>query len=275
MTIDSHQHFWKFDPIRDAWIDNSMKVLRQDFLPEDLRPILAENGIDACIAVQADQSEEETHFLLQCAIQNDFIKGVVGWLDLQAENIEERLTHFSKDPLLKGLRHIVQAEKDNNFVLNPAFQDGISKLEAFGLSYDILVYPQQLPASIELVRNFPNQIFILDHIAKPSISESMDRNWLENITRLAENENVFCKLSGMVTETKDFKWREKDIQIFIKEVVQAFGIDRVMFGSDWPVCLLAAEYQQVTKIIQNFFLDFSKEEIQKVMGGNAIKAYNL
>ena len=274
MIIDSHQHFWKYNPIRDHWIDDTMKVIRKDFLPKDLKLILDDNKVDGCIAVQADQSEEETIFLLECAKENLFIKGVVGWVDLKAKNVEERLEYFSENNLFKGVRHIVQAEKDD-FILRKDFQNGISKLEKFGLTYDILVYPKQLSATIKLVKEFPLQPFVLDHIAKPKISENLDKQWLTHIQDLAMYQNVCCKISGLFTETEDFKWRESDFAPFLDAVVDAFGVDRILFGSDWPVCLLAVEYKKTLEIITNYFQEYSSEDKAKIFGGNAIRIYNV
>ena len=274
MIIDSHQHFWKYNPIRDSWIDDSMGVIKKDFLPNDLHPILSANHVDGCIAVQADQSEEETEFLLQCAKEYPFIKGVVGWVDLRSEQVEERLEHFSENKLFKGVRHIVQAEADD-FMLDSKFMNGISKLERFNLTYDILVFPRQLPAAVDLAKAFPNQKFVLDHIAKPRISEAIADDWLNNIQLLAENPNVSCKISGMVTETKDFNWKKQDFIPFLDAIVNAFGMDRLLFGSDWPVCLLAAQYQDVLEIIKDYFETYPKEVIDKVFGGNTTRIYNL
>lgn len=274
IQIDSHQHFWKFDPVRDAWIDDSMQVIRKDFLPKDLAPILLENGIAACVAVQADQSETETEFLLALADQNSFIQGVVGWVDLVASNLEERLAYFSTHPKFKGVRHIAQGEADD-YLLRPAVQKGISQLDKFGLTYDILVFAHQLPAAIELVRQFPNQKFVVDHIAKPKISEGLSATWQKNIQTLAEFPNVYCKLSGMVTETAEFSWSKSDFTPFIDLVLEAFGTDRVMYGSDWPVCLLAATYQEQLTIVKDHIITLSKTEQAKIMGGNAIDFYNL
>jgi len=275
MIIDAHQHFWNYDPVRDSWIDESMQVIRKDFLPKDLKPILEANNVDGCIAVQADQSEEETEFLLKCAEQNPFIKGVVGWLDLRADNIEERLTHNSKNSLFKGVRHIVQGESDDMFMLKPEFLNGIHKLKKFDLTYDILIHQSQLQQAIALVEKCPSQQFVLDHIAKPKISEGIDVIWEKNIRLLASYKNVSCKISGMVTETQDFKWKESDFTSFLDVIVDAFGVDRLLYGSDWPVCLLAGAYKEVFQIIENYFQDFSEEDRLKIMGGNAIRIYKL
>ncbi len=274
MIIDSHQHFWKYDPVRDAWIDASMKVIKRDFLPNDLKPILNENGVDGCMAVQADQSEEETEFLLACAAENPFIKGVVGWVDLIAENLEDRLKHYAANPLFKGVRHIVQAEKDD-YLLRADVQSGIGKLAKHNLTYDILVFPQQLPAALALVKKFPKQQFILDHIAKPNISESISYQWKVNITALSKFENVSCKLSGMVTEAKNFIFKNQDFTPFLDHVFTSFGPNRLLFGSDWPVCLLAADYKKVLSIIKNYLDKYSTETKAQVLGSNAIKIYNL
>ncbi|KAA5821889.1 amidohydrolase family protein [Algibacter amylolyticus] len=274
MIIDSHQHFWIYDAVRDSWIDETMSVIRKDFLPKDLKPILDANHVEGCIAVQADQSEKETEFLLQCAEQNPFIKGVVGWVDLCDDNVEARLSHFSKNKNLKGIRHIVQAEKDD-FVLGEDFQRGISKLSTFNLVYDILVFPSQLENAIKLVEKFPDQKFVLDHIAKPQISEGLNEKWVKNIKQLAAYKNVACKISGMVTETENFNWTPDQFTPFLDSIVNAFGTDRIMFGSDWPVCLLAGEYKSVLQLIENYFIDFSNEDKKLIMGRNAIKYYNL
>ena len=274
MIIDAHQHLWKYDPVRDSWITDSMKVIRKDFLPKDLKPILDANGVAGCIAVQADQSEEETEFLLKCAQENPFLKGVVGWVDLRAGNVEERLANYSRNEYFKGVRHIVQAEKDD-FLLNKDFQNGVGKLSQYGLSYDLLIYPRQFPATLEMVEKFPNQIFVLDHIAKPSVSEKLDAEWVKNILLLSKHENVFCKISGMVTETKNFEWVKSDFTPYLASVVSAFGTDRLLYGSDWPVCLLAADYKEVLGIIVDYFQNFSTLEKSKIFALNAIKAYNL
>lgn len=274
MIIDSHQHFWNYDPVRDTWIDSSMEVIRKDFLPKDLKPILQENGIDGCIAVQADQSESETEFLLTHAEENPFIKGVVGWVDLTTHNLEDRLEHYAANILFKGVRHIVQAEKDD-YLLREDVQRGIGKLSKLNLTFDILIFPKQLPAVLALVEKFPDQTFILDHLAKPNISVPMTETWKANITALSKFKNVNCKLSGMVTETKDFAFAEDDFVPFMDHVFSSFGGNRILFGSDWPVCLLAADYNKVVGII-NDYLNMQSAEIKaQVLGQNAIKIYNL
>jgi L-fuconolactonase len=274
MKIDAHQHFWKYDPARDGWIDENMKVIRRDFLPKDLVPVLEKNDVDGCIAVQADQSEYETEFLLGLAKNNSFIKGVVGWVDLRADNIEERLTHYSSNNLLKGVRHIVQAEYDD-FILEEKFQHGISLLKQFGLTYDILVLPQQLPATIQLVNKFPSQKFIVDHMAKPTIKNGKMVAWKKNMEELAKAQNVFCKASGLVTEADWKNWKNEDFTIYLDVIFNAFGVKRILYGSDWPVCLLAAEYEKQLEILSEYIAKYSLDDKAKIMGGNANNFYNL
>ncbi|MBT5750428.1 MAG: amidohydrolase family protein [Flavobacteriaceae bacterium] len=274
MIIDSHQHFWNYDPVKDSWIDESMGVLKRDFLPKHLAPILKENGVDGCIAVQADQSETETEFLLSCATSNPFIKGVVGWVDLTATNVEERLEHYASNHLFKGVRHIVQAENDD-YLLRKDVQNGISKLAKHNLTFDLLVYPRQLPSAISLVEKFPNQRFILDHIAKPNISVPISDAWLSNIIHLSKNQNVSCKLSGMVTETNNYTFMDNDFTPFINSVFNSFGSKRILFGSDWPVCLIASNYKKVLTIVNDYLYKHSTKIKDNILGQNAIKIYNL
>ena len=274
MIIDSHQHFWNYNPVKDGWITNAMEVIRNDFLPKDLKPILEANKVDGCVAVQADQSEDETRFLLQCAEENPFIKGVVGWVDLCAHNSEERLGFFSQNKNLKGIRHIVQSEPDD-FMLRTDFQNGIRNLKQFGLTYDLLVSPNQLPATIQLVRKFPSQLFILNHVAKPDIENGKIEVWAEKIIELSKNENVFCKVSGLVTEANWTLWTPTDFRPYLDVIFKSFGAHRIVFGSDWPVCLLAANYREVRNILENYMAPFSEKQKRKVMGENAMNAYNL
>jgi len=274
MQIDSHQHFWKYNAQRDTWIDDSMQVIRRNFLPEDLKPILEKNKIDGCIAVQADQSEDETTFLLNLTEENLFIKGVIGWVDLCADNIEERIAHFSKHSKFKGIRHIIQAES-NDFLLRDDFQNGISKLEKFNLVYEILIKKEQLENTIKLVEKFPNQIFVLDHIAKPSIKDAKLEPWKKQIKTLANYENVFCKISGLVTEADLKNWKYQDFVPYLDVVFNAFGSNRLLFGSDWPVCLLAGNYKEVLAIIETYVASLSEDEKQNIMGNNASNIYKL
>ena len=274
MRIDSHQHFWKFDPVRHAWIDSSMQNIAKDFLPEDLKPLLETNLMDGCIAVQADQSETETEFLLKLAEENSFIKGVVGWVDLSAEDLSKRLEVFSKNPLFKGVRHVLQAEKEG-FMLQDPFLRGISELKNFSLTYDILIYPNQLEEARVLIEKNPDQPFVLDHLAKPYIKQQKIKNWASDIKELAKYKNVYCKLSGMVTEADWNHWQFEDFKKYLSMAFETFGSDRLMFGSDWPVCLLAGSYEHVVKIIDLFIENLEQEEKNNIMGGNACNFYNL
>jgi len=274
MRIDSHQHFWKYDANRDSWIDDSMKILRKDFLPSDLEPLLQENNIEACIAVQADQSEEETKYLLKLADENDFIKGVIGWVDLKKWDLEERLTFFCKNKKFKGVRHILQDEA-NDFVFNNKFQKGISILNKFNLVYEILICPAQLINIISLVNDFPNQIFVLDHMAKPNIKDQKIDTWQKDITTLAKADNVYCKISGMVTEAHWKDWKPEDFKPYLDIIFASFSVDRLLFGSDWPVSLLAADYDEVLKIIKDYMNFFSDEDKNKIFFKNAVRVYQL
>ena len=230
--IDAHQHFWKYDPVRDKWITNEMAILQKDFLPEHLQPILEQNKFDGCIAVQTDSSETETTFLLDLANKNDFIKGVVGWIDLLSENIEERLQYYKQFKNLKGFRHILQGEKDRALMLQPDFTRGIKALDPFNYTYDILIFPDQLGYTQKLVSMFPEQKFVIDHIAKPEIKNNKIEDWKKNMLAIAKNQNVYCKISGLVTEADWKNWNKDDLTPYIDVVVNAFGTDRIMFGSD-------------------------------------------
>lgn len=274
MRIDSHQHFWKFDPIRDAWIDASMEKIARDFLPEDLKPLLDQSKIDGCVAVQADQSETETNFLLDLAGRYDFVKGVVGWVDLRSPQLSERLEHYCNNSFFKGVRHIVQAEKDG-FMLQESFLKGIQQLKDFNLTFDILIFPHQLEEAVALVKKNPEQAFVLDHIAKPYIKDKKIDQWAKHINQLAVHQNVYCKLSGLLTEADWNHWQEEDFTAYLTVIMEAFGTDRMMYGSDWPVCLLAGSYPHVVRIVENFISSLSTDDQKKIMGQNAHHFYNL
>ena len=274
MRIDSHQHFWKFDPIRDAWIDASMEKIARDFLPEDLKPLIDQSKIDGCVAVQADQSETETGFLLDFAGRYDFVKGVVGWVDLRSPQLSERLEHYCNNSFFKGVRHIVQAEKDG-FMLQESFLKGIQQLKDFNLTFDILIFPHQLEEAVALVKKNPEQAFVLDHIAKPYIKDKKIDQWAKHINQLAAHQNVNCKLSGLLTEADWNHWQEEDFTAYLTVIMKAFGADRLMYGSDWPVCLLAGSYPHVVRIVENFISSLSTDDQKKIMGQNAHHFYNL
>ncbi|WP_281632977.1 amidohydrolase family protein [Flavobacterium luteolum] len=272
--IDSHQHFWKFDPVRDSWIDETMQNIQRDFLPEDLQPLLNANQFEGCVAVQASQSEEETHFLLDLASKNDFIKGVVGWIDLRNENIAERLQFFSDQKKLKGFRHVVQGEADD-FMFGKEFRRGIAALKPFNYTYDILIFERQLPAAISLVQDFPNQKFVIDHIAKPNIKSGSIDSWKNGIEEIAKYENVWCKISGMVTEADWKNWKPEDLKPYLDVIFENFAVDKLMYGSDWPVLNVASDYNEVVKTLEDYISKFSIEDQNKIWFENAKEFYKL
>jgi len=275
MRIDSHQHFWRYNPERDGWITDDMVALRRDFLPDELLQNMRTNGIDRCIAVQVDQSEAETHFLLSFAEQYPAIAGVVGWVNLLGNEVEERLAAFSKFPKLRGFRHVVQSEPDDRFLLRKDFLRGVSCLARHGFTYDILIYARHLPVANEFVQRFPAQKFVVDHLAKPSIKVKEVDCWAREMRALAKHPNVYCKLSGLVTEADWKSWSAADLKPYLDVVFEAFGSDRLMFGSDWPVCLLAASYSQVKEVIESYTRDLSATEREKIFGLNAARFYGL
>ena len=274
MTIDAHQHFWHFDAHRDTWITDEMAALRRDFLPADLEPVLAQNGVDGCVAVQAAQSETETLFLVNMAQTYDIVKGVVGWVDLQADTLSKRLMVLAQHPEIKGYRHVAQAEPAD-FLTRPAVVQGIRQLAEFGMRYDILIYPTQLKAALQLVRAVPEVSFVVDHLAKPYIKKQDINRWSNFMAELAKCPNVSCKLSGMVTEADWQQWSKKDFFPYLDVVFNYFGPDRLLFGSDWPVCLVAANYTQVKTLIEEYVAPWGEEVRAKVFGGNAVAFYGL
>jgi len=275
LKIDAHQHFWQFDPQRDSWITDEMSILQRDYLPAELGEIYPEHAIDGCVAIQASQSLAENDFLLDLAGKNDFIKGVVGWVDLQHERVEDQLAQYAESKKMKGFRHVLQGEPNRALMLEPAFMRGISYLEKYGFSYDILIFPDQLSFASELAAAFPKQRFVLDHIAKPDIKGKSVEGWKNDIKLLAENDNVYCKVSGLVTEADWKTWHRDDFVPYLDVVFEAFGIDRLMYGSDWPVCNLAGDYKGVVNIVENYLDKLSENEKALFWGQNAIKFYQL
>jgi L-fuconolactonase len=276
LFIDAHQHFWKYNPQEFDWITNEMSMLRKDFFPADLKPSFDENGVDGCVAVQAKQTEEENNFLLQLAEENDFIKGIVGWVDLMADDIEDKLIYWHQHKKLKGVRHILQGEKNRALMLEPSFKNGISSLKKFNYTYDILIYPDQLQYASELVKIFPEQKFVIDHLAKPYIKSQQVDGWKKDIEAFKKHDNVYCKVSGMVTEAE---WNNQSLQIFnpyLDVIAETFGTKRIMYGSDWPVCLVAASsYKDVMQIAMDYFSSFSVEEKENIFRNNAVRFYDL
>ncbi len=275
MKIDAHQHFWEYDAVKHSWISDKMAVLKQDFLPKHLLEELGKNKIDGCVAVQADQTEDETKFLLSLAAEYDFIKGVVGWVDLRSQDLEDRLSYFKQYPKLVGFRHVVQDEPDVNFMLRQDFRRGISALAAHGFTYDILIFPTQMEVALKLVAAYPNQKFVIDHIAKPYIAKGNTVPWKDNIQSLAAFENVFCKMSGIITEADWKNWDYDQLLPYLDTVFNAFGAERIMFGSDWPVCLLAGKYEVVKAIIAQYTEALSPTEKEMIWGKTASSFYGL
>jgi L-fuconolactonase len=274
MRLDSHQHFWNYSERDYPWIPKG-SPLQRDWLPADLGPLLAQARLDGSIAVQARQTIEESRWLLNLADHYPLIKGVVGWVDLRSEKVEEQLGELSKHPAFRGVRHVVQDEPDENFMSHPAFRRGIGGLKQFKLAYDILIYPKQLPAAIGLVKQFPDQPFVLDHIAKPPIKEGVLSPWREGVRELAKSPRVFCKVSGMVTEASHTAWKAADFKPYLDVVFEAFGEDRLMYGSDWPVCLLAGGYERVFGLVDDYTRQMPGAGRAKFFGGNAARFYGI
>ena len=274
MRIDSHQHFWKYNQAGYPWIGQGTP-LQRDWLPADWQREAAKVHVSGSVAVQARQTLEESRWLLQLADESPFIKGVVGWVDLQSEKVAEDLAALSSHQKFVAVRHVVQSEPDSQFMLRPEFLRGIGQLGQFNLAYDLLLFPKQLPAGIKVAQQFPGQRFVLDHIAKPLIRAGMLLPWRDDIQELAKHQNVFCKISGVVTEAKHQGWHKEDFRPYLDIVLQAFGEDRVMFGSDWPVCLLAGSYEQVHDLAADYFSQFSTNAQEKFFGGNAARFYEL
>jgi len=275
MRIDAHQHFWRYNPDEYGWIDDSMSTLRRDFLPADLKPELDRAGFDACVAVQARQTVEETRWLLELAAAAPFMAGVIGWVDLRASHVRDQLNELAKNPKLLGIRHVLQGEADDRFMLQPDFLRGIAALEEFGLTYDILIFPRHLPVAMEFVRRFPQQRFVLDHLAKPLIKDRTLQPWGSHIRELAKFSNIFCKLSGMVTEADWKAWKPEHFAPYLDVALESFGPERLMIGSDWPVCKVAASYLQVTELVIEYLDRYPREARESILGGTARSFWRL
>ncbi|KAA9331679.1 amidohydrolase family protein [Hymenobacter busanensis] len=273
--IDAHQHFWQFDPVRDAWITPDMAVIQRDFGPDDLLPLLQQHRLDGCVAVQASQSEQETRFLLELAAAHSFIKGVVGWVDLQADDIAERLAHFQHFEQLKGFRHVLQGEADRALMLTPAFRRGIGELYRYGFAYDLLILPDQLVYAAELADAFSTQPFVVDHLAKPLIKAGTLEPWRQQLRKLAARENVLCKVSGLVTEADWHGWQPADFRPYLDAAFEAFGPQRLMYGSDWPVCNVAGGYSRAFALLEDYLRSFSAAEQAHFWGDTATQFYRL
>jgi L-fuconolactonase len=273
--IDAHQHFWIYNEEQYAWINDDMQAIRRDFLPNHLIETAAPLGISGAVSVQADQSLNETERLLAYAGEYDFIRGVVGWVPLISPDVERVLASLVLHPKLKGVRHVLQDEPDAFFMLRPDFNRGVDTLRRYELAYDILIYERHLPQTIEFVDRHPDQVFVLDHVAKPRVRDAAVTPWRENLRELAHRQNVFCKVSGLVTEANHRSWTEDQLVPYLETVLDIFGPSRLMFGSDWPVCLLAAPYSRWLEIVQNFTARLSTDEQDQIFKGTASTAYRL
>jgi L-fuconolactonase len=275
MRIDAHQHFWRYTADEFDWIDDSMASLRRDFGPDDLKVELDRAGFHGSIAVQARQSLAETHWLLELAASSPQILGVVGWVDLRSPQLRSQLEGFAGNPKLVGVRHVLQGEPDDRFMLQPEFLRGIATLEEFDLAYDILIYPKHLPVAAEFVSQFPRQRFVLDHLAKPLIKSGTIQAWDSGMRELAKFSNVFCKLSGMATEADWKNWKPEHLKPYLDIALDCFGPNRLMIGSDWPVCTVAASYEQTMNVVLDFFAKYPTDVQDAVLGVNAQRFWNL
>ena len=272
--IDAHQHFWIYNRQEYGWIDEPMASIRRNFLPADLKPQLEKNEFQGSVLVQVRQTLDETRWLLELAAHNSFILGVVGWVDLRSPRLRAELESFSGNPRLVGIRHIVQSEPDD-FLLQPDFLRGISVLEEFDLAYDILIYAKHLPIAAEFVKRFPGQRFVLDHLAKPPIKSGAVDLWAHGMRELSSFPNVFAKVSGLVTEANWHSWKPEDIRPYLDVAFESFGPSRLMIGSDWPVCTVAAPYTRVVNMVKDYLDAYTTEEREAVLGGNAAEFWRL
>ena len=275
MRIDSHQHFWRYDPAHHVWMTDAMAALRRDYLPDELAPLLRASGFDGTIAVQARQLVEETEWLLALAERHSSIKGVVGWVDLCSTELTAQLERFAPHPKLVGVRHVVHDEPDDRFMLRPEFRRGIARLAEFELAYDLLLFPRHLSVAVTLVDEFEDQLFVLDHIAKPAIRDRLLAPWKEDLKRLAERPNVFCKLSGMVTEASWNQWQSEDFRPYLEIVLDAFGPQRLMIGSDWPVCTLSADYRSTMSLVVDYVSALCADARAGILGDNCARFYGV
>jgi L-fuconolactonase len=276
LRIDAHQHFWNYDPNVQIWMDDRMAAIKKDFLPTDLKPELDKAHFDGCVAVQASQTEEENLFLLNLASKNNFIKGIVGWVDLKAKNLEDRLKYYQQYTIIKGFRHVIHDEPDINFMLDDRFISGVQLLKKYNYTYDLLIFPQHLPNVLSFVETMPDQKFVIDHIANPSIASGIDIDfWKEKLKLIAQKPNVYCKVSGMVTKAEWNNWKLEDFTPYLDFIVESFSPQRIMFGSDWPVSNLSSNYQSMFEITNRYFSSFSEQEQAQVFGLTAASFYSL
>lgn len=275
MKIDSHQHFWLYHPDTHEWITEDMNVIRKNFLPNDISYSLKKQGIDGAVAVQASQTLAENDFLLELASAYALIKGVVGWVDFEDSNLEQQLKQYKEIPLMKGFRHIIEGESDPDFLIRDFFLKAMELLTQYGFTYDLLVKPIHFESTLSCVRQNPNLKFVLDHIAKPDLKEKKIEEWKPFIQELSRFPNVHCKISGLVTEAEWHQWEPNDFEDCMSFALDSFGVDRLMYGSDWPVCLLSSSYEDWTGLCKTFTKQWSEQDQAKFWGGNAVKFYNL
>lgn len=275
MRIDAHQHFWKYDPQKHGWINDEMAAIRKDFFPEDLIGELSNAGIDGTIAVQAVETEHENEFLLSLAENHEFIKGVVGWADLRSPLAEQQVARLSANKKLVGFRCVMQGKEDSEYLTHPLFAEQVRMLNRYDKTYDLLVYHDQLASLIRFTDQLPDNKLMLDHIAKPNIKEQDIKTWAAHMEILSRNPNIYCKMSGMITEADYRHWTYEDILPYMEIALTHFGVDRVCFGSDWPVCLVAGTYSQVFGVVNAFISRLSTTEKEKILGLNATQFYKI
>jgi len=275
MKIDSHQHFWQYNPVKHSWINDDMKVIRKSFGPEELSKEIKPLGIEGTVAVQADETEKETSYLLGLADKNEFIKAVVGWIDLRAGNAIERMQYWKQYEKIKGFRSIMQGQQDPAYLTNADFIENIKKLSQYKYTYDLLVYHNQFPSLIKFVDKLPDNKMIIDHLGKPDIKNKNIKDWKSNLKILAQHPGIYCKMSGMITEADYQRWTYDDLKPYLEAAGEYFGADRICFGTDWPVCLVAGAYAQVYEVMDKFSQQLNKEEKEKLMGLNTMRFYGI
>ena len=274
MTIDAHHHFWNYSAEEYGWLDDSMSCIRRNFLPNDLDQEIRRTGVDGVVSVQARTTIDETRWLLDLAGQNPFVRAVVGWVPLREERLPDELESLCENPRLRALREVMQGQP-KGALLDKRFNEGVARLKDFGLAYDILIFDNQLAEAQVFVDRHPEQVFVLDHLAKPRIRDSVREPWASGIREIARRQNVFCKVSGMVTEADVRAWNPDQLRPYFDIALEAFGPDRLMFGSDWPVCLPGVEYPRWLQIVRGWASELSAAEQSELFGGSAIRAYKL
>lgn len=275
MILDAHHHLWEYNDRDYTWMSGEMKMLQRNFLVPELEHVMRESGVDGTVVVQARQTTEETAWLLGLAARHPFIRGVVGWVPLASATVEKSLEHFVRQPKLRAVRHVLHDEPDDFYMQRDDFNRGVRLLRGFGLAYDILIFERHLPQTLTFVDRHPNQIFVVDHLAKPRIRDGVVSPWREQIMELAKRGNVYCKVSGMITEANWKAWTAEGLRPYFDAALAAFGATRLMFGSDWPVLTLAGGYKQWMSVFHGFINELSWDEQQRICGGTAMEAYGL